>query len=43
MPLSQLGAADLSYGRPTPATGAAMVEYILKAVDLALAGESRPW
>ena len=37
MPLSQLAPADLSYGRPTPASGAAMVGYILTAIDLALA------
>ena len=37
MPLSQLAPADLEYGRPTPASGAAMVGYILTAIDLALA------
>ena len=37
MPLSQLAPQDLSYGRPTPASGAAMVGYILTAIDLALA------
>jgi 4-hydroxythreonine-4-phosphate dehydrogenase len=37
--LSRLGADSLGYGRPTPAGGAAMVGYILRAVDLALAGE----
>ena len=36
MALSQLAPADLSYGRPTPASGAAMVSYILMAIDLAL-------
>jgi 4-hydroxythreonine-4-phosphate dehydrogenase len=35
--LSQLKPADLQYGRPTPAGGAAMVSYILAAIDLALA------
>jgi 4-hydroxythreonine-4-phosphate dehydrogenase len=34
--LSQLGPEDLEYGRPTPASGRAMVSYILTAVDLAL-------
>jgi 4-hydroxythreonine-4-phosphate dehydrogenase len=34
--LSQLGPGDLEYGRPTPASGHAMVSYILTAVDLAL-------
>ncbi|MDP1761948.1 MAG: 4-hydroxythreonine-4-phosphate dehydrogenase PdxA, partial [Deltaproteobacteria bacterium] len=37
MPLSQLAPADLKFGRPTPASGAAMVGYILTAIDLALA------
>jgi len=37
MALSQLAASDLAYGRPTPASGAAMVSYILMAIDLALA------
>ena len=37
MPLSQLAPRDLEYGRPTPASGAAMVGYILAAIDLALA------
>ncbi len=37
MPLSQLAPRDLEYGRPTPASGAAMVGYILTAIDLALA------
>jgi 4-hydroxythreonine-4-phosphate dehydrogenase len=35
-PLSQLGPEDLEYGQPTPASGKAMVSYILTAVDLAL-------
>ena len=34
--LSRLGPADLEYGKPTPASGKAMVSYILTAVDLAL-------
>jgi 4-hydroxythreonine-4-phosphate dehydrogenase len=34
--LSQLSPADLKYGRPTPASGKAMVSYILTAIDLAL-------
>jgi 4-hydroxythreonine-4-phosphate dehydrogenase len=33
---SQLKPHDLEYGRPTPASGAAMVGYILTAIDLAL-------
>jgi 4-phospho-D-threonate 3-dehydrogenase / 4-phospho-D-erythronate 3-dehydrogenase len=37
MALSQLPPHDLAYGRPTPASGAAMVSYILNAVDLAMA------
>ncbi|MEJ2671595.1 MAG: 4-hydroxythreonine-4-phosphate dehydrogenase PdxA, partial [Deltaproteobacteria bacterium] len=37
MALSQLELHDLQYGRPTPASGAAMVGYILAAIDLALA------
>jgi 4-hydroxythreonine-4-phosphate dehydrogenase len=36
MALSQLAPPDLEYGRPTPASGAAMVDYILAAIDLAL-------
>ncbi|MGA9755449.1 MAG: 4-hydroxythreonine-4-phosphate dehydrogenase PdxA [Desulfobaccales bacterium] len=36
MPLSQLASCDLEYGRPTPASGEAMVGYILAAIDLAL-------
>jgi 4-hydroxythreonine-4-phosphate dehydrogenase len=35
-PLSQLPPEDLEYGRPTPASGKAMVSYILTALDLAL-------
>lgn len=38
--LSRLAPADLEYGHPTPAGGAAMVSYILKAIDLALQGEA---
>src|SRR3989339_152923 len=37
MPLSQLAPGDLKFGRPTPSSGAAMVGYILTAIDLALA------
>ena len=37
--LSHLQPEDLGYGRPTPAAGAAMVSYILTAIDLALEGE----
>ena len=37
MPLSQLKPKDLEYGRPTQASGKAMVSYILRAIDLALA------
>ncbi len=36
--LSRLAAEAMPFGRPTPASGAAMVEYILTAVDLALNG-----
>jgi len=36
MALSQLAPPDLEYGRPTRASGAAMVQYILTAIDLAL-------
>ena len=36
MALSQLKPKDLAYGRPTQASGKAMVSYILKAIDLAL-------
>jgi 4-hydroxythreonine-4-phosphate dehydrogenase len=35
MARSQLGPHDLAYGNPTPASGAAMVSYILTAIDLA--------
>jgi 4-hydroxythreonine-4-phosphate dehydrogenase len=34
--LSNLNAADLAYGRPTPAGGAAMASYIITAIDLAM-------
>jgi 4-hydroxythreonine-4-phosphate dehydrogenase len=37
MALSQLKSHDLEYGRPTPASGKAMVGYILTAIDLAMA------
>lgn len=37
--ISRLDVESLAYGHPTPASGAAMVEYILRAVDLALARE----
>jgi 4-phospho-D-threonate 3-dehydrogenase / 4-phospho-D-erythronate 3-dehydrogenase len=37
MALSQLAPGDLEYARPTPASGAAMVSYILAAIDLAQA------
>ncbi len=39
LPLSHLEPADLRYGRPTLTGGAAMVSYILAAVDLALTGQ----
>ncbi|MEW6388326.1 MAG: 4-hydroxythreonine-4-phosphate dehydrogenase PdxA [Thermodesulfobacteriota bacterium] len=39
LPLSRLNPEDLCCGQPTAAGGAAMVSYILKAIDLALAGE----
>lgn len=37
LPLSELKPADLEYGRPTQASGQAMVSYVLTAIDLALA------
>jgi len=37
--LSRLAPADLEYGRPTAAGGAAMVSYILTAIDLCLQEE----
>jgi 4-hydroxythreonine-4-phosphate dehydrogenase len=37
--MSRLEPKSLSYGNPTAASGAVMVEYILRAVDLALAGK----
>ena len=39
MARSHLAPGDLKYGRPTKAAGAAMVSYILTAIDLALKGE----
>jgi 4-hydroxythreonine-4-phosphate dehydrogenase len=39
LPLSRLQPEDLCCGQPTPASGTAMVAYILKAIDLALEGE----
>ncbi len=39
MARSHLAPQDLKYGRPTKAAGAAMVSYILTAIDLALKGE----
>jgi 4-hydroxythreonine-4-phosphate dehydrogenase len=38
--LSHLGPEDLEYGRPTSASGAAMVSYILTAIDLCLKEEA---
>jgi 4-hydroxythreonine-4-phosphate dehydrogenase len=38
LPLSRLGPEDLKPSRPTPEAGRAMVSYILKGVELALAG-----
>jgi 4-hydroxythreonine-4-phosphate dehydrogenase len=38
--LSRLAPEDLHYGRPTRAGGAAMVSYILTAIDLALKGKA---
>jgi len=38
--LSHLSSVDLEYGCPTPASGAAMVSYILRATDLAMAQEA---
>ncbi len=37
--LSQLAPSDVQFGCPTPASGAAMVSYILAAIDLAQRGE----
>jgi 4-hydroxythreonine-4-phosphate dehydrogenase len=37
LPLSELRPKDLEFGRPTKASGQAMVSYILKAIELALA------
>jgi 4-hydroxythreonine-4-phosphate dehydrogenase len=37
--MSHLNQGTLNYGQPTPESGAAMVGYILRAVDLALSGE----
>jgi 4-hydroxythreonine-4-phosphate dehydrogenase len=37
--LSRLSPQDLEYGRPTAAGGAAMVSYILTAIDMCLKGE----
>ena len=36
MPLSELKPHDLEYGRPTRASGKAMVSYILRAIELAM-------
>jgi 4-phospho-D-threonate 3-dehydrogenase / 4-phospho-D-erythronate 3-dehydrogenase len=38
--MSRLDQSSLFYGQPTPASGAAMVEYILQAVDLTLSGQA---
>ena len=38
--MSRLDQSSRKYGRPTPASGAAMVEYILQAVDLTLSGHA---
>ncbi|GAM11274.1 4-hydroxythreonine-4-phosphate dehydrogenase [Geobacter sp. OR-1] len=38
--ISQLGAKDLGYGRPTPATGNAMYLYILAAAGLCMSGHA---
>lgn len=37
--LSRLGPQDLVYGHPTPASGARMVEFITRAIDLAQSGQ----
>ena len=39
-PLSRLAADDLIFGRPTPATGAAMFDYITAAARLCMSGEA---
>ncbi len=39
MALSQLGSAQVSFGRPNKETGEAMVKYIKKAIHLALDNE----
>ncbi|MDQ7837339.1 MAG: 4-hydroxythreonine-4-phosphate dehydrogenase PdxA [Thermodesulfobacteriota bacterium] len=38
LPVSGLDSAQCVYGRPTARTGAAMVNYILRAIELALSG-----
>lgn len=38
-PLSHLAPADMVFGAPTPASGAAMYDYITTAAELCLAGE----
>ena len=38
--LSRFSSEAVVFGRPTPGSGAAMVEYILTAVDLALSGQA---
>ena len=38
--MSRLDPKSLNYGRPTPESGAAMVGYILQAVDLTLSGQA---
>ena len=40
IPLSDLALAEVTWGKPTRATGHAMTQYILKGVDLALSGET---
>ncbi len=37
--MSRIKPESVSYGHPTAASGAVMVEYVLRAVDLALTGE----
>ncbi|MEW6328095.1 MAG: 4-hydroxythreonine-4-phosphate dehydrogenase PdxA [Thermodesulfobacteriota bacterium] len=38
LPFSELDPAQCVYGRPTARTGAAMINYILRAIELALSG-----
>ncbi len=41
LPVSELDTAQCVYGQPTAQTGAAMVNYILRAIELALSGRAQ--